>query len=72
MTSRDFGAYRHPFKMVPPFKYLGRVLSTADDDWPKVVQKLVKAQTVWRRIPRILSREGERLRASGFLFKAFI
>ena len=58
--------------MVTSFKYLGRVLLVADDDWPTVVQNLVKAQTVWWRIFKILSREGARPRVSGFVFKAVI
>ena len=58
--------------MVPSFKYLGRVLSVAADDWPEVIQNLVKAQTVWRIMSRILSREGVSPRVSGFFFKAVV
>ena len=42
--------------MVTPLRYLGRVLLAADDDWPEVVQNLVKAWTVWQRMSRIMSR----------------
>ena len=58
--------------MVIPFKYLGRVISVADDDWPTVVQNLVKVWTVWWRMSKILSREGARPRISGFFFKFII
>ena len=58
--------------MVTSFKYLGRVLSAADDDWLVVVQNIVKAWMVWRRMSRILIREGEIPWVSGFFFKAVI
>ena len=58
--------------MVTSLKYLGRVISAAEDNWPEVVRKLVKAQAVWRRFTRILSREGETPRVSVFLFKVVV
>ena len=59
-TSRVFSTCGHPLEMVTPFKKLGRVLSAEDDDWPAVSQNLEKAQTVWRKISRILRREEAR------------
>ena len=58
--------------MVTYFKHLGRVLSAADDDWLVVVQNIVKAWMVWRRMSRILIREGEIPWVSGFFFKTVI
>ena len=58
--------------MVTSFNYLVRFLLVVSDDWLTVVQNLVKAQTVWWRILKILSREGARPRVSGFFFKAVI
>ena len=58
--------------MVPPLKYLGILLSSADDDCPVVIRNLTKARAVWRRILKILSREGVRPRVSGFFFKASV
>ena len=58
--------------MVPSFKYLGRVLLASDNDWPAVIRNLTKARAVWRRMARILIREGERTRVSGFFFKAIV
>ena len=58
--------------MVTSFKYLGRVLLVVDDDWPMVVRNIVNTRTLWWRISRILSREGARLRVSGFFFNAVI
>ena len=66
VTSREFSAYRIPLEMVFFIKYLGIVLSAADDDWPVVIRNLTKARAVWRRMSRILSREGKRLRVSDF------
>ena len=54
VTSRGFIAYGFSLDMVTSFNYMGRVLSVADDDWPTMVQNLVKAQTVWWRMSRIL------------------
>ena len=72
VTSRAFSAYMKPLEMVTSFKYLGRVLLAADDDWPSVVQKFVKAQMVWQRISSILIMKGARPRVSGFFFKAVV
>ena len=58
VTSRDFSAYGRPLKIMTPFKYLGRVLSAAFDEWLVMVRNIVKSQTVWQRMLRILSREG--------------
>ena len=58
--------------MVLSFKYLGRLISAADDDWLEMIQNLAKAWTVWMRMSRILSREGARPRVSGFFFKAIV
>ena len=63
-----FSVYGLPLEMVTPLKYLGRVLSVVDDDWTTVVRNLVKARTVWWRMSKIMSREGARLRVSGFFF----
>ena len=57
-TSREFSAYGSPLKMVTSFRYLGRAILAAEDDWPAVVRNLAWARVVWKRITRILSREG--------------
>ena len=56
--------------MVTYFKFLGRVLLVADDECPTVVQNLVKAQTVWKIMSRVLIREGVRPQVSIFFFKS--
>ena len=57
--------------MVNSFIYLVQVISAADDDYPEVVRNLFLAREVWRRMTRILIREGAALRVSGF-FKAVV
>ena len=58
VTSRALSAYGFPLGIVTSFKCLRQVISVADDDWLAVVGNLAKAQAVWRRLTRILSREG--------------
>ena len=53
-------------------RYLVRVISAADNNWPAVVSNLGRAREVWKRITRILSRYGEEPRVSGFFFKAVV
>ena len=55
--------------MVTSFQYPGSVILAADDDWPAVVSNFSKARAVWKRITRILSREGAEPRVSDFFFK---
>ena len=69
-TLRAFSTYRRTLKMVLSLKYLGRVLLAAYYDWPLVIQNLTKVWAVWRRISRILIREGVRLQVYRFFFKA--
>ena len=65
-TSRASSVYGHTLKMVLSFKYMGRLISAADDDWPVVIRNLAKAQVVWWIMWRFLSREGARPQVSGF------
>ena len=43
-----------------------------DDNWPAVVRNLENVRAVWRRMTRILSREGAEPQVSGFFFKSVI
>ena len=58
--------------MLTSFKYVGRVISATDGNWPAVVSNLARAKSVWRRMLLILSREGVTARVSGFFLKAVI
>ena len=55
---RAFEAYGTPLETVSTFKYLGRVMTVGDDDWPAVAGNLVKAWKSWGRLSRILIQEG--------------
>ena len=48
------------------YKYLGRVISAEEDDWPAVSKNQAKVQAVWRRLTCILSKEGATPPVSGF------
>ena len=41
----SFQAYGRPLGMVTSFKYLGRVLSALDGEWPVVVANIWKARS---------------------------
>ena len=55
-TERAFEAYGEPIETVNKFKYLGQVMTAGDDNWPAVVENLVKARKSWGRLTKILSR----------------
>ena len=69
---RVFSAYRHPLEMMNSFRYLGLVISAADEECLKVVRNLSWAKAVWKRMTRILSREGAEPRVSVFFFKSVV
>ena len=54
------------------FKYLGQVLTAADDDWVAVVGNLRKARKSWAGIEMILGWEGVRPRILGVFFKTVV
>ena len=68
----DFEVYGEQLQTVPSFKYLGRILTEGDDDWPAVAGNLGKTRKSWGRMQRILSREGANKRVSGNSFKAVV
>ena len=67
-----FEAYGKQLQTVPTFKYLGRILTAGDDDFPSVAGNLGKAQESWGRLQRILSREGADKRMSGNFFTVVV
>ena len=72
LTLSTFRSYGQPLETVAYFKYLGRVIYAVDEDCLSVIRNMVNAWVFWRRMTRILSREGVRPRVSGFFFKASI
>ena len=71
-TEMVFEVYGQQLQSVPRFKYLGRVLTEGDDDWPAVAGNLAKSQKSWGRLQGILGREGATKRVSGNFFKAVV
>ena len=69
VTSSVFSAYGRPLEMVTSFRYMGRVILAADENWLKVVWNMERERAVWRRMTRILSREGVRPWVYGFSSK---
>ena len=43
---------------VTEFRYLGRILTNIEKNWPAVARNLRKARVTWGRLARILGREG--------------
>ena len=56
-AERAFHAYGKPMEAVSEFRYLGRLLTATDDDWPAVAGNIRKARLSWGRLSRVLGRE---------------
>ena len=67
-----FEVYGEQLQTVPRFKYLGRILTEGDDDWPAVAENLEKARKIWGRLQGILSREGATKQVLGNFFKVVV
>ena len=57
-SEKAFHAYWKNMRAVTEFRYLGRVMTNTDDDWPAVAGNIRKARVTWGRLARILGREG--------------
>ena len=68
-AERAFRAYGIMLETFALFKYLGKVLTKGENDWPEVVGNLKKARKSWAWLMRILGREGANPRVSGMFFK---
>ena len=55
---RVFHVYGQPMEVVLDFRYLGRLLTATDKDWPAVAGNTKKAQRIWGRLAWVLVREG--------------
>ena len=71
-TEMAFEVYGEQLQTVPRFKYLGRIPTEGDDDWPAVTGNLEKARKRWVRMQRILSKEVANKQVSGNFFKAVV
>ena len=59
-------------EVVHTFRYLGRPLSTTDNDWPALYRNMAKARQRWSTISRVLVREGATPAVSGMFYKAVV
>ena len=64
---RVFSEYGTPLTEVPSLKYLGRILSSTDNNWPAVEKNLRGERGKWGKMVRILGIEGAYRRTAGRL-----
>ena len=50
-------AYGIPLTVVSVFRYMGRMLSSTNNDWPDMERNLRRVQGKWVRLEEILGRE---------------
>ena len=69
-SEQVFHAYGKPMEAVSEFRYLRRLLTTTDDDWPAVAGNIQKARVSWGRLARVLGREGADSKVSRSFYTA--
>ena len=55
-SDQAFHVYGKRMEAVSEFRYLGRLLTATDDDWPEVAGNIRKARVSWGRLVRVLRR----------------
>ena len=55
---------------VSEFRYLRRLLTATDNDWPVVAGNIRKAPVSWERLARVLGREGADPKVSRVFYTA--
>ena len=53
-----FRAYGEQMEAVSELRYLGRLLTATEDNWPVVDGNIKKAWRIWGRLAKVLGREG--------------
>jgi hypothetical protein len=69
---RIFHIQDQPIETVTKFKYLGRILTSRDNDWEAARCNLKKAKQRWATISRVLIREAASPKISALFYKATI
>ena len=69
-SEKAFHAYRTKMRAVTELKYLSRVLTNTDDDWPAVAGNIRKARASWGRLARILGWKGADLKVTRSFYTA--
>jgi len=54
------------------FQYLGRPLSSTDDNWPAIYKNLSNARKHWGVVSRVWTREGADPRVMAMFYKAVV
>jgi hypothetical protein len=67
-----FSVHGIPLESVSTFKYLGRLLSSTDDDWPTIYKNLSKARKRWGMVSRLLVQDNADPKTSGIFYKAIV
>jgi len=67
-----FTACGSPLESVSSFRYLGRPLTSTDDDWPALHWNLGKARRRWGTVSRVLVRDGANHRCMAMFYKAVV
>ena len=69
-TERSIEAYDAPLEHVTAFKYLKRVMTVVDNDWPAGVGNLQRVSKSWGYFLRILILEGADLKLLVHFYKS--
>jgi hypothetical protein len=69
---QTFTIQNQPIETVTNFTYLGRIITSRDEDWIAAHSNLQKARTRWAMIQRVLARETASQRISAMFYKATI
>ena len=68
----NFTVDNNPIQRVNQFKYLGRILDSADDDTHAALRQLDRARARWGRIAKVLTAEGATPKVMGKFYKAVV
>ena len=71
-TVTEFWVYDRPLETAPLFKYLGRLLTTTNNDWSVFISTIWKARKSWYHLDRILGRKGTDNQTSGRFYVALV
>ena len=71
-ASVRFTALGEEIENVPSFRYLGRPLSSTDNDWTAILSNLAKARKRWARVSVVLRRTCLGPRVAAMFYKAIV
>lgn len=71
-SSHTFSLSDQPLPKVTTYRYLGRLLTSNDSDWPTLYHNLSKARRQWSCIARVLVTEHVQPKAAGMFYKAVV